>query len=140
MFSRFAAPAFAAMILLSAAPARAFDASGYFGDTTIEILVTGDATSILHADDARKNTITLYAMSLAGRLNFIWRDRMTSEFGDRAFMKAMLVGQTLGMNTADENNLLKIGTLDANRFAAQYDYDSDEARNLLAALAALIVD
>ena len=136
--SRFAAILLAATILFHGAQARAFDSSGYYGGTAIEILVTGDTTPILQNDNADSKLVTIYALSLAGRLQFLWNDRLTEEFGGLAFIKVALVAHSAGLETEALNNLLKPGSLDADIFAAQHDFDSETAQNLLATLAALV--
>lgn len=140
MFSRFAALVIAATIMFHAVPARAFDPAGYHGATAMEILVTGDVTPILEAGSTESKMITLYALSLAGRLQFLWSHRLTAEFGDRAFLKVALVARSAALDNEDLNNLLKLGTADADTFAAQYDFDSETVQKLLGALAMLIVD
>lgn len=139
MLSRLAALLFAAVTLFPAVQAKAFDTTGYQADKVIEILVTGDATPILEADSAVRDRITFYAMSLAGRLNFLWGDTMTTEFGDRAMVKAMLIGAELGTSVDDQNALLSLGTADANTFAARHDFDSEAAQNMLVSLGMLIL-
>lgn len=140
MFRRFAALLTAATMLSHAAPAQAFTASDYVGATAMEILVTGDATPILEADSVVRSRVTLYALSLAGRLQFLWSDRLTQEFGDLAFLKVARIAGSAELDSEDLNNLLKLGTADADTFAAQYGVDTETAQKLLPSLAALIVD
>jgi hypothetical protein len=137
---RFAALAIVAASLFAAIPARAFDATGYHGETALEIMVTGDTATILAADPDVKNRIEFYAMSLAGKLQFLWSDRLPINFSNLAMMKTMLIAPTLNLDTEDQNNLLKLGSLDAIRFAEQFSFDSPEAQHLIASLTTLIND
>jgi hypothetical protein len=138
MFSKCAAFAIAVLLHLAPVQAEAFDPSLYYGEKAFEIMVTGDVTPILQADDETRNRITLYAMGVAGKLQFLWSDRLSSEFNTRALFKVVMVSQALDLDDDGKNNLLSLGALDGAAFAEKFPFDSSTAQSLIANLTRLM--
>ena len=138
MLSKCAALLFAILLHVTSVQAEPFDPSRYHGETAFKIMVTGDVTQILEADDHTRNMITLYAMGVAGKLHFLWQDQLSLEFNTRALFTVVMVNQLLDLDDEAKNNLLSLGALDAVAFAEQYPFDSEPAQTLLASLSQLM--
>ncbi len=138
MFSRCAAFALAILLHVGSVHAEPFDPSPYHGETAFEIMATGDVTQILQADNETRSRIILYAMGVAGKLQFLWPDHLSPDFNTRALFKIVMVSQSMDLDDAGKNNLLSLGALDAAVFAERYGFGSEPARTLIANLSLLM--
>lgn len=138
MFSKCAALVVTVLLQVASVQAEPFDPSAYYGETAFEIMVTGDVTPILLADDETRNRITLYAMGVAGKLQFLWSDQLSSDFNTRALFKVVMVSQAMDLDDDGKNNLLSLGAMDAAAFAEKFRFDSDPAQTLIANLSRLM--
>ncbi len=136
--SKFAPLVTAAALLCATVPARALDTSAYAAGPAVAVLVSGDPSPILLSPMEVRQSMMLYAMNFTVRVNFLWSDRMTMEWSDRALQQAIAIVAATHMKQDKIDRIGRDGYDDATAFAARYGYDSNEAQALLRSLAFLI--
>jgi hypothetical protein len=132
MFVRTAAFAIAALLTCTAADAETPQPPAYQMPSIIETLVTAGATFDGSFTD---DQFAAYCLTFGMTLSQTWPDVLPEDFNDRAF--GLLRGLIIG--GSDVNGAAIAGGKDAETFVASNDQGSDETRNVVVVLNALLV-